>query len=409
MPKLFQANRTKPVTPVFNVANLGGGEAEITLYGEVMEESPKDYWSGESLDGVYISVQEFNEKLDEIKDASHITVHLNSCGGDLFAGLAIHNVLKALPASITVKVEGIAASAASVIACAGDEVVVMPGSIFMVHSAAAFLFGYYNSADLTTMCGQIDACNKSIVNVYAAKTGRDIAELAELVEAETWLIGDEIVDAGFADTLDESSTSTTEVDEDGEGIVTNGLHHDVSAFKNMPVSRIAAAMDATKGKQPTTKQVTTETGVNPATDAHISAAPPQAAEKEGEDMDYESLTLDNLRAERPDLIREVENAAATAERERIAAIDGIAASVPADMVEDAKYANPMDAAQLALAAMQRDAQARAAYVADAKEDEDDSGAEDVPAAPEPSEEEDEKAEAQASVDEAIAYVKKIGA
>lgn len=408
MPRLFQPNKAKPVTPVFNVANLGGGEAEITLYGEVMEESPKDYWSGESMDGVYISVQEFNEKLDEIKDASHITVHLNSCGGDLFAGLAIHNVLKALPATITVKVEGIAASAASVIACAGDEVVVMPGSIFMVHSAAAFLFGYYNSADLTTMCSQIDACNKSIVNVYAAKTGRDIAELSELVEAETWLIGDEIVDAGFADTLDESSTSTTEVDEDGEGIVTNGLHHDVSAFHNLPTARIAAAMKAGK---PGTDKVTTEVEGNKpaATDAHISAAPPQAAEKEGEDMDYESLTLDNLRAERPDLIREVENAAATAERERIAAIDGIAASVPADMVEDAKYANPMDAAQLALAAMQRDAQARAAYVADAKEDDDESGAEDVPAAPEPSEEEDEKAEAQASVNEAIAYVKKIGA
>lgn len=408
MPSLFQPNKSKPITPVFNVANLGGGEAEITLYGEVMEESPKDYWSGESMDGVYISVQEFNEKLDEIKDASHITVHLNSCGGDLFAGLAIHNVLKALPATITMKVEGIAASAASVIACAGDEVVVMPGSIFMVHSAAAFLFGYYNSADLATMCSQIDACNKSIVNVYADKTGRDIAELSELVEAETWLIGDEIVDAGFADALDESSTSTAEVDEDGEGIVTNGLRHDVSAFRNLPTARIEAAMKA--GRHGTDEVTTGVEGDNPAAaDAHISAAPPQAAEKEGEDMDYESLTLDNLRAERPDLIREVENAAATAERERIAAIDGIAASVPADMVEDAKYANPMDAAQLALAAMQRDAQARAAYVADAKEDEDDSGAEDVPAAPEPSEEEDEKAEAQASVDEAIAYVKKIGA
>lgn len=408
MPRLFQPNKAKPVTPVFNVANLGGGEAEITLYGEVMEESPKDYWSGESIDGVYISVQEFNEKLDEIKDASHITVHLNSCGGDLFAGLAIHNVLKALPATITVKVEGIAASAASVIACAGDEVVVMPGSIFMVHSAAAFLFGYYNSADLATMCSQIDACNKSIVNVYAAKTGRDIAELSELVEAETWLIGDEIVDAGFADALDESSTSTTEVDEDGEGIVTNGLRHDVSAFHNLPTARIAAAMKA--GRHGTDEVTTGVEGDNTAAaDAHISAAPPQAAEKEGEDMDYESLTLDNLRAERPDLIREVENAAATAERERIAAIDGIAASVPADMVEDAKYVNPMDAAQLALAAMQRDAQARAAYVADAKEDEDDSGAEDVPAAPEPSEEEDDEAKAKAEVADAIAYVKKIGA
>ena len=106
MPRLFQPNKSKPITPVFNVANLGGGETEITLYGEVMEESPKDYWSGESLDGVYISVQEFNEKLDEIKEYIHITVHLNSCGGDLFAGLAIHNVLKALPATITVKVEG---------------------------------------------------------------------------------------------------------------------------------------------------------------------------------------------------------------------------------------------------------------------------------------------------------------
>ena len=79
------------------------------------------------------------------------------------------------------------------------------------------------------------------------------------------------------------------------------------------------------------------------------------------------------------------------------------------MVEDAKYANPMDAAQLALAAMQRDAQARAAYVADAKEDEDDSGAEDVPAAHEPSEEEDDEAKAKAEVADAIAYVKKIGA
>ena len=216
------------------------------------------------------------------------------------------------------------------------------------------------------------------------------------------------MDAGFADTLDESSTSTTEVDEDGEGIVTNGLHHDVSAFKNMPTARIAAAM---KAGRPDTDKVTTEVEGNKpaATDAHISAAPPLAAEKEGEDMDYESLTLDSLRAERPDLIREVENAAATAERERIAAIDGIAASVPADMVEDAKYANPMDAAQLALAAMQRDAQARAAYVADAKEDEDDSGAEDVPAAPEPSEEEDDEAKAKAEVADAIAYVKKIGA
>lgn len=408
MPRLFQPNKAKPMAPVFNVANLGNGEAEITLYGEVMEESPKDYWSGESLDGVYISVQEFNEKLDEIKDASHITVHLNSCGGDLFAGLAIHNVLKALPASITVKVEGIAASAASVIACAGDEVVVMPGSIFMVHSAAAFLFGYYNSADLTTMCSQIDACNKSIVNVYAAKTGRDAAELSELIDAETWFIGDEIVDAGFADALDESSTSTAEVDEDGDGIVTNGLRHDVSAFHNLPTARIAAAMNAGK---PDTHEVTTEVdGDEPAAaDAHIQTEPPLAAEKEGEVMDYESLTLDNLRAERPDLIREVENAAAAAERERIAAIDGIAAQVPADMVEDAKYANPMDAAQLALAAMQRDAQARAAFVADAKEDEDESGADDVAAAPEPSDGENEVADAQASVDEAIAFCKKIGA
>lgn len=408
MPRLFQPNKAKPIAPVFNVADLGNGEAEITLYGEVMEESPKDYWTGESLDGVYTSVQEFNEKLDAIKDASHITVHLNSCGGDLFAGLAIHNVLKALPATITVKVEGIAASAASVIACAGDEVVVMPGSIFMVHRSAAFLYGYYNAIEISQLVAQCEACDKSIVKVYQAKTGRDAAELDGMLDAETWLIGDEIVDAGFADTLDESSTSTTEVDEDGEGIVTNGLRHDVSAFRNLPTARIAAAMKAGK---PDTGKVTTEVEGNKpaAADAHTQTEPPLAAEKEGEVMDYESLTLDNLRAERPDLIREVENAAATAERERIAAIDGIAASVPADMVEDAKYANPMDAAQLALAAMQRDAQARAAYVADAKEDEDDSGAEDVPAAPEPSEEEDEKAEAQASVNEAIAYVKKIGA
>lgn len=111
-------------TPIkfWNVASTGDDEGEITLYGDVVSRQPVDWWTGEPEPGLYIAPESFMEDLAAVKGKSNITIKINSCGGDLYTGIAIHNAIKGLTGHKVVVVEGIAASAASVIACAGDEV-----------------------------------------------------------------------------------------------------------------------------------------------------------------------------------------------------------------------------------------------------------------------------------------------
>lgn len=113
-------------TPIkfWNVASIGDDEGEITLYGDVVSRQPVDWWTGEPEPGLYIAPESFMEDLAAVKGKSNITIKINSCGGDLYTGIAIHNAIRGLTGHKVVVVEGIAASAASVIACAGDEVYV---------------------------------------------------------------------------------------------------------------------------------------------------------------------------------------------------------------------------------------------------------------------------------------------
>ena len=106
------------VQPVkfWNIASTGEDTGEILLYGDVVSQQPIDWWTGEPEPGMYITPEGFMEDLALVKDKSKITVKLNSCGGDLYTGIAIHNAIKSLSAEINVVVEGIAASAASVAA-----------------------------------------------------------------------------------------------------------------------------------------------------------------------------------------------------------------------------------------------------------------------------------------------------
>ena len=106
-------------TPIkfWNVASIGDDEGEITLYGDVVSRQPVDWWTGEPEPGLYIAPESFMEGLAAVKGKSNITIKINSRGGDLFSGFAIHNAIKGLTGHKVVVVEGIAASAASVIAC----------------------------------------------------------------------------------------------------------------------------------------------------------------------------------------------------------------------------------------------------------------------------------------------------
>ena len=369
----------------WNIASTGDDTGEILLYGDVMSRQPVDWWTGEPEPGLYITPEGFLEDLAAVKDKGNITIKINSCGGDLYTGIAIHNAIKGLSGHKVVVVEGIAASAASVIMCAGDEVQVYPGSMVMIHGVAGLLWDYYTLADLKKLQKDFDASERAIAEIYHTKTGLEVDQLRGMMTRETWMVGQEAGDNGFADTVLDGQSPEVEVSADKQVLLVAGIQHSIKGLHNIPdtirVSNSIHAAPAAGNKKPTV------TG----------------GENRKEDV---PMTLEEMRAQHPDLVAQIEQQAAanavTQERARIEAIDSIAASVgDAQLVRDAKYGEETcTAEQLALKAMQKQAALGAKHLKDAAADNNDSGAEDVGAAPnggEEGSENDDKAKVDAVV------------
>lgn len=203
------APQATPATKFWNMASVGEDEGEITLYGDVMSQQPVDWWTGEPEPGLYITPEGFMEDLATVKDKGRVTVKLNSCGGDLYTGIAIHNALKALSGEVNVVVEGIAASAASVIMCAGDTVTVYPGSLVMIHGVSVLLWDSLNIQDMKQLIKGMDASERAVAEIYDGKTGLGVDTLRSMMTKETWMTGREALEKGFADAIKETRTIPT--------------------------------------------------------------------------------------------------------------------------------------------------------------------------------------------------------
>ena len=126
-----------------------------------------------------------------------ITVWINSPGGDCVAAAQIYNMLSEYPGKVTVKIDGLAASAASVIAMAGNEVYMSPVSMMMIHNPATIAFGDHN--EMEKAIELLDVVKESIINAYVIKTGLSRAKLSHLMDAETWMDANKAMELGFAD------------------------------------------------------------------------------------------------------------------------------------------------------------------------------------------------------------------
>lgn len=352
------APQAAPATKFWNVASINDDEGEITLYGDVVSAQPTSWWTGEPIPGQYITPEGFMEDLEPIKNKSRITVKLNSCGGDLYTGIAIHNALKSLPGKVNVVVEGIAASAASVIMCAGDTVSVFPGSLVMIHGVSVFLYDAMNIQDMKLLMKGMDASERAVAEIYNAKTGIEVDTLRSMMTKETWFTGREAIDKGFADELKEGEGDPEmSMSADKKVLFVNSVRHNIEGLRNVP------------GGIPV-KNVTPPAGM-PGVKNKPSA---KAAKKEGGNN---PMTLEEMRAAHPELVAQIEQAAVaaaqtqandeavTAERERLAAIDSIAASIPdQQMVNDAKYGdNRCTAQELCFRVMQQSAAAGQNFLA----------------------------------------------
>jgi ATP-dependent Clp protease, protease subunit len=180
------------------------GADTVTIFDVIGE----DFWTGGGF-----TAKRMSGALRAIGNKP-VTVQINSPGGDLFEGIAIYNMLRAHPAKVTVEVMGWAASAASVIAMAGDEIVMGLGTFMMVHNAWGVVVG--NRHDFTEAAALFETFDGAIVDIYEARSGAKRATIEKLMDAETFLGPTEAVANGFADRIDEAlgadSSSKAKVD-----------------------------------------------------------------------------------------------------------------------------------------------------------------------------------------------------
>ena len=172
----------------YSIKAKANDTAEISIYDEI------GFWG--------VTAQSFSKDLKALgNNLKQINLHIHSPGGDVFDGIAIYNLLKNHPANVTVYIDGLAASMASVIAMAGNEVIMPENAMMMIHKPWGIQGG--DAEDMRKYADLLDKVENTLIPAYASKTGKTPEELAEMLSAETWLNGKECVEQGFADKLAE--------------------------------------------------------------------------------------------------------------------------------------------------------------------------------------------------------------
>lgn len=167
---------------------------KVEIKGAII--SNNDQWIYDWMDMEATSPKSVSKQLPQ-NDMEDIEVHINSGGGSVFAGSEIYTALKDYPGNVTVKIVGLAASAASVIAMAGDKVLISPTAQIMIHNASMVASGDYRDMDDSSKI--LRNTNEAIAKAYELKSGKDFNELLDMMNAETWLTAEQAVEANLAD------------------------------------------------------------------------------------------------------------------------------------------------------------------------------------------------------------------
>ncbi len=230
--RCFEGN-AKPYEPFWNVKNaVDDGEPMIELDGYISEYS----WFDDD-----ITPAMFKDALNEAGKGGPITIRINSYGGDVIAAARMHTIIRDYPGKVTVKIDGVAASAATVVAVAGDVVRMQETGYFMVHDPAfVFFLAQINLEDMTRMTEALKSFKEGIVNAYETKTKLPRPELSTLMTEETWMDAQKALDLGFVDEMIRGKESVFSLPANAAAV--NALQN----FSNVP----PALMQALESGQP---------------------------------------------------------------------------------------------------------------------------------------------------------------
>lgn len=283
-----QGNKT-----IWNLVKNDDKSAELMLYGDIAE----SFW------GDTISAKEVTEYLADL-DVENIDVYINSNGGVVDTAIAINNALRRHKAKVTVNIDGIAASAATLITCAGDIVRMPKNALFMIHNPSTIAMG--DSEEMRKQADVLEKYKNSITETYLQKVNIDKEKLSELMDNETWLNAEEALEYGFIDEI----TENTDIQVVENKVISNNMAFNMAEFKNFNVDKNIKNNGKGSGK----------------------------------------MTKDEIKAQFPDIYTEIVNEGkeigVKEERTRIQEIENLGYNH--EVVDKAKFEDPKNARDLAL-------------------------------------------------------------
>lgn len=283
-----QGNKT-----IWNLVKNDDKSAELMLYGDIAE----SFW------GDTISAKEVTEYLADL-DVENIDVYINSNGGVVDTAIAINNALRRHKAKVTVNIDGVAASAATLITCAGDIVRMPKNALFMIHNPSTIAMG--DSEEMRKQADVLEKYKNSITETYLQKVNIDKEKLSELMDNETWLNAEEALEYGFIDEI----TENTDIQVVENKVISNNMVFNMAEFKNFNVDKNKKNNGKGSGK----------------------------------------MTKDEIKAQFPDIYAEIVNEGkeigVKEERTRIQEIENLGYNH--EVVDKAKFEEPKNARDLAL-------------------------------------------------------------
>ncbi|MBQ6983033.1 MAG: Clp protease ClpP [Synergistaceae bacterium] len=289
-------------------------EAEILFY-DYISDFDDDEWGVMSAKGLI-------NKIKALGNIKNITLRINSVGGDVFQAQAMYNYLKSHPANITVRIDGLAASAASVVAMAGNKIIMPSNALLMIHNPAGGVYG--EAEDMRETAEILDKIRDTIANVYIAKTGLEREKVIAMMDSETWLDATEAHELKFCDEVEESVTVTA------------------MAVKGGTIFR--SGFGFTRADEYLTAKMPANT---------VKLTPPEQGTKE-EKSEMEIKNASELERAYPELVGEIRNSAILAERERLKSLDSLNAPGREAIIAKAKYEDPKDARDIAMELLKTD-------------------------------------------------------
>lgn len=317
--------------------------AELILYGDISSNS----WYGDE-----VTPKLFNTELKALGDVDEIVVRINSGGGDVFAAKAIYTRLKDHKATITVKIDGWAASAATIIAMAGDKILIPADALFMIHNPKMGVLGYYSAEEFVELSSELDVIKQSIVKTYCDKTGKSADEISQMMDEETWLDGEQAVENGFCTELMFESVETET--EDATHVIVNSVSLDLSKYKNPPKSLFNCRNSGS---------FTNKTDSKP--------------QSKGGFSEMEIKTVEDLKSAYPELTAQIAKDATAAERKRIQDIETVSLAGYEKIANEAKFEDPISSGELAVKIIAEQKKQGMKFAANIEADVKDSGVNDV--------------------------------